>query len=383
MANVFIPQAPDLIGPALNIQQLRQQQQRLDREDRRLGLEEQRFSTLQDERTKIARQQKFENTMRLATLDPESAVRQFNTDPDLIEMSGGNMEHIEDQGEFQLFRDNNDGRVEAVNKRTLEVRTVREGTKPKGGDEKEFAPDVEQYRNPITGEVIDINVRDQASIDQAIGAGFTSIGPRAKGFLREEGKQGAEKARDIGDSAEKARLNIVTLKSMDRLLDRFESGRLAGFEKSLKQWAEAFGVPIDITGLSAMQGFNALAEQLALQSRNMGEGMVLAGQMSDRDVQFLRDMNPQLILSKGGNRLIIKIRQKIAERQQDIADLALEYRDSRGGVLDPLGFDGFIRKRLKATSVFGLPEGATLAGEHKETGLPVYESDGKFFIPEF
>lgn len=250
---------------------------------------------------------------------------------------------------------------------------------------KEFAPDIQQFRNPTTGEVMGVNVRDLQSVNAARQEGFVPIGPRARGFLVEAGKSGARREVEIAASSSKARSNIATLRIMDGLLDRFESGRLADWEKTLQQWGSALGFNIDTTNLSAKEAFTAMAEQLALQSRNLGEGMVLAGQMSDRDVKFLRDMNPQLVISKSGNRTIIKLREAVAKQQIEIAKLASKFKRQRQGILDPLEFEVFVQQELGDKSIFGLPEGINPnpVGTDKKTGLPVYEKDGKFFIPEF
>ncbi len=254
-----------------------------------------------------------------------------------------------------------------------------EGAGPEGG----FAPDMETWRHTKTGKNISVNVRDPQARQLATEAWYTPIGPKARGYLQTEGAKGAQRADEIVGAAVKARSNVVTLESMDRLLDRFDSGKLAGVSKSLQQWGEALGLPIDTTDLSAKEAFKAMTEQLALQSRNMGEGMVLAGQMSDRDVQFLRDMNPQLVISKGGNRLIIKLRKAIAKRNVEVAKFAKEYRDENEGIFDALGFNEFVAGKVRDTSVFGIPDGATVVGTDKVTGLPVYEADGKHYIPNF
>jgi len=112
--------------------------------------------------------------------------------------------------------------------------------------------------------------------------------------------------------------------------------------------------------------------------------MVLAGQMSDRDVQFLRDMNPQLLISKSGNKIIIKIRKEMAKRSIEISKLLSEYRKQHHGVVDSVGFDEYIRDKLSGKSVFGIPEGSQLAGYDNVTGLPLYRTqEGKLVIPNF
>jgi len=253
-------------------------------------------------------------------------------------------------------------------------------SKGKSGD---FAPDHKLFRNPSTGEERYINTRNTAEVERLTNIGFAPIGPEKQGFLAETGKSGAEYVKEVVSSSSKARSNIATLDVMDQLLDRFASGKLAGIQKSAQQWAHALGMDVNMQDLSSKEAFTAIGEQLTLQSRNLGEGMVLAGQMSDKDVQFLRDMNPQLLISKSGNKLIIKIRKAVAKRQIEIEGLALQYRNEHGGVLDELGFNQFVKDSLSKTSMFGIPDDAVLAGTDKATGLPVYQKDGDLFIPEF
>jgi len=253
----------------------------------------------------------------------------------------------------------------------------------KNSGKGEYAPDMQTYVHTKSGKTKSVNVRDPRAISDAVGAGFQAAGPLQRGFLQEEGKSGAEYASEIVKDAQKAQGNITTLSTMDQLLDRFQSGKLTNVTKNIQEWANAFGLPIDTANLSSKEAFNALGEQLALQSRNMGEGMVLAGQMSDKDVQFLRDMNPQLLISKGGNKLIIKVRKAIAKRNIESAKVAKEYKDNNNGVLDQLGFRDYIAKTLGTKSVFGIPEGATVAGTDRITGLPVYKSGDKLIIPDF
>lgn len=205
-----------------------------------------------------------------------------------------------------------------------------------------------------------------------------------KGFETESGKESAKVEAEIVKSERGSQARIQTLENMNQLLDQFESGKLARWEKIVQQWGSALGFDVDTKNLSAKEAFTAITEQLALQSRNQGEGMVLAGQMSDKDVQFLRDMSPQLIISKGGNKLIIQMRKAIAKREMEIADLARQYKKEHSGMFDALDFGGYIKDRYKEKSVFGIPEDAVLVGTDKTTGLPVYKaSDGKSYIPNF
>jgi len=248
---------------------------------------------------------------------------------------------------------------------------------------KEFAPDHVQFRNAKTGKTRNVNLRNPQEVELAKEAGYEPIGPKARGYLGEEGKIMAKEAADFRERASTSRQRMTTFNAMDRLLDRFETGKLAGIKKTIRGYASALGIPIDIEGLSASEAFNALAQQLALQSRNQGKGMVLAGQMSDKDVQFLKDMNPQLLNSKEGNRLIIKMKLAIERRNIEVARLAADFQEESGGVFDSMRFQKYLDEKLPNKSIFGIPEDAEFAGYDKQTGLPMYVKDNKGYIPKF
>lgn len=251
-----------------------------------------------------------------------------------------------------------------------------------GGDE--FAPDMQPFENSQTGEIVPINVRDPIAVKSAENNGFQLIGPERRGYGVAIGKANAEREQQVNKEANVARNQIATLKTLDQLLDRFETGKLAKVGMTLQQYANALGLPVNLSQLSDKEAFNAIVQQLALQSRNQGEGMVLAGQMSDRDVQFLRDMNVQLIMTTSGNKKLIKIRSAIAQRQNRIAELMRQYKAQNKGRFDSTGFDSYISNNLDRESIFGIPEGSNLIGTDSKTGLPVYQTpDGKAIIPSF
>jgi len=247
----------------------------------------------------------------------------------------------------------------------------------------DYAPDMEIFVNEENGQTMIVNTRDQNAVKLAESKGFKAPSPEARGYGMAIGKASAEREAQINAESAKARIQVSNLTAMDQLLDRFTTSKLAPTLKTLQSWANAFGLPIDVSNLSAKEAFDALANQLALQSRNMGEGMVLAGQMSDRDVQFLKDMNPQLMISKGGNKLIIQVRKRIAERQNDVAALMRKYKSEHGGRFDATDFDGYLAENFGRESIFGIPQGSVYVSDHAKTGLPAYRTpNGDLIIPE-
>lgn len=261
--------------------------------------------------------------------------------------------------------------------------TALQGLKSSGVD-KGWAPETETFVNGLTNQTMIVNNRNKAEVKAAEAKGFFSQSAEDRGYGRRIGASNAEQEIEIGKEGTKARAQVFTLSNLDQLLDRFESGKLGNVILNLQQYADAFGIPIGVSTMPYKEAFKAITNELALRSRNQGEGMVLAGQMSDKDVVFLQNMNPQLITSRGGNRLIIRMRRKMAERQNEAAALIHQYKKEHGGRFDHTGFVEYTRERLGNKSMFGIPEGSIFTGnDDRETGLPVYKTlEGKLIIPE-
>lgn len=255
---------------------------------------------------------------------------------------------------------------------------------PEKEEDKDYAPDMQTWVNNKTGEDMAVNARNAREVALAEKAGFSPESARERGYGVRAGQADAAREEQINNDSAKARVQMASLDAMDDLLDRFESGKLAKIGMIGQQYLNSLGIDVDTQNLGAKEAFLAITEQLALQSRNMGEGMVLAGQMSDRDVQFLRNMNPQLIISKDGNRIIINMRKAIAKRANSIARHMRDFIASNDGRFNATKFDAYLEENLSNTSIFGIPENAEIIGTDSVTGLPMYETeDGKTIIPNF
>jgi hypothetical protein len=159
--------------------------------------------------------------------------------------------------------------------------------------------------------------------------------------------EGANAAKQIGDAtgkaygeiqadARNAQQTLARLDTLDDLLARIETGKLAGVKKTISEVGQALG--IDVEGLNETQAFQALTNQLALQMRNPSTGAGMPGAMSDRDREFLLQTVPNLLNTPGGNKQIIAFARVLAKRSQQIAALARDYRRRNGGKMD----DNFI-----------------------------------------
>lgn len=114
---------------------------------------------------------------------------------------------------------------------------------------------------------------------------------------------------------------LQTLEAMNQLLDQgIQTGRIEELTMPLRELGASFGVG-DVERLNQQQLFQALSNRMALEARQLG----LVGQMSDRDVQFLQAMVPQLRNTPEGNRRLIQTMRRIAQRKVEMADLMEEY----------------------------------------------------------
>jgi hypothetical protein len=169
-----------------------------------------------------------------------------------------------------------------------------------------------------------------------------------------QGALGAERQNKIQTAASGAVNKLTTFNELDRQLDKaeaagFETGALAGAEITGKRLAQGiaglFGFNIDFEGIEYAEAIRSIGNTLAQQARaGTGEGTALAGQMSDKDVEFLKASMPGLDKTIAGNRLLIDIQRRLAQRQIDYAELATAY-EAEHGILDA-GFNSFAFAQL-------------------------------------
>lgn len=119
---------------------------------------------------------------------------------------------------------------------------------------------------------------------------------------------------------------LNTLDAMEQAMadPGFYSGLGSDQVLGLKRAAAAIG--IDPEGVTSMESFNALAKQSALDL--MGGSLGTGFSNADRD--FINQQVPNLENTPEGNRKLIEIQRKIAERKIEIAQLAEQYRLAHG-----------------------------------------------------
>lgn len=143
------------------------------------------------------------------------------------------------------------------------------------------------------------------------------------------GKGMGEMYISLQKSARDARSKIARLDRMNQLLEGVNTGRLTPLGVELASYAQSMGINID-PKLGNKEAAAAIANEFALELRNPSGGAGMPGAMSDQDRKFLQSMSPDLSKSPQGRKLISESFKKLAQRDEEIARLARDYRRKNG-----------------------------------------------------
>jgi hypothetical protein len=122
---------------------------------------------------------------------------------------------------------------------------------------------------------------------------------------------------------------IARFQQIGNLLGDFEGGK---FSKAGLELAKAFnsaGLKID-PRLPNKEAAEAMANEVALELRSPAAGAGMPGAMSDQDREFLKSMVPQMAQTAEGRTSIINSRVKVMERENQVANMARQYRQKYG-----------------------------------------------------
>ena len=194
------------------------------------------------------------------------------------------------------------------------------------------------------------------------GSGMSITTPDGTVITQGGGKYGQTVGGGFGEAfmgIQNAALSAVqgmgTLDAMEQTLSdpNFYSGFGGEQVLALKQAAAAIGVNPE--GVTSMETFNALSKKAALDS--MG-GSLGAG-FSNADRGFVEQQVASLATTPEGNRQLIQLQRKLAERKIEIAQLANQYAQAKGGI--DAGFTDFLAEWSEANPLFP-QSGQSIAG---------------------
>jgi flagellum-specific peptidoglycan hydrolase FlgJ len=153
---------------------------------------------------------------------------------------------------------------------------------------------------------------------------------------------------EIQKSGRSAQSMKNSLRLMERLTHdpNFYSGFGAGFAGQANRALTALGIK-DAKVNGPNEVFTSIANELTYGKL----GGSLGTGTSNADVGFIQQMAPQLANTREGNRMLISITGKIADRQEAVAKKAREYAASHGGRIDA-GFDDELAAWAEANPLF-------------------------------
>lgn len=179
------------------------------------------------------------------------------------------------------------------------------------------------------------------------GKGLTFV--QEKEYDKTRGKALAEQFGEIQSGARKGFSELAQLQRMEQLLGQVKTGLGQSAMNTLKAVADTLGFKIE--GLGPAQAFEALSNQMALAARSTGDGAGMPGAMSDQDRNFLKQIVPGMEKTTEGNRLIIEVMKRMAQRKIEVARFAQEY-ESKHGRLDS-GFELALSEYVNSRPLFG------------------------------
>lgn len=135
-------------------------------------------------------------------------------------------------------------------------------------------------------------------------------------------------------AAREGRKQSANLDRLDQLLDQTETGFGQEFILKAKKLGETLGFETAGIGtdVAPAEAAMALSNEMALQLRNPAGGAGMPGSLSDKDREFLVSMVPGLGQTRGGRKLLIRARKKIAKRAENVAKMARKYHQKNGAI---------------------------------------------------
>lgn len=192
------------------------------------------------------------------------------------------------------------------------------------------------------------NFTDWKSGLKRAGATNVNVNPGERGYDTKVGGAYAERFIEAQKTGQNANKTIGTLNLMEKLIDTpgFYSGTGGEIVTQAKRALSSAGLA-DANAASAAEMFGSLANQTVLDA----SGGSLGNQISNADRDFIMRTAPSLTNTPEGNRDLIKMRRKLAQREQETAMMARDYAKRNGGRLDA-GFDEELSEYIDKNPLF-------------------------------
>lgn len=175
--------------------------------------------------------------------------------------------------------------------------------------------------------------------------------------LKQEGEEAKTVGKFFGDNyadIQKAGMSangkIARVDRLNQLLQNVDTGKLTPAGTEIAKYAQSVGLKID-PNVGNKEAAQALSNEMALELRNPAGGAGMPGAMSDKDREFLVSMTPGLSTTPEGRKQITETMRKLAQRDQQVATMAREYRQKNGSMDE--GFYKKLQDFSNANPLFG------------------------------
>ena len=187
---------------------------------------------------------------------------------------------------------------------------------------------------PSQGQPATLNVTQPPRMGSgaSFGSGVSQT-PGDKAQQEDLAKFNAQTFIETQTAGKAAQGGLLKLDRIDQLMRGIDTGKLTPSGMQIAAYAQALGLPVD-PKLPNKQAAEALTGQIALELRNPSGGAGMPGALSDNDLKFLRSMTPGLAQTTEGRAMIIETKRKLLQRDQEIAQIARDYRAKNGGKID-------------------------------------------------
>lgn len=184
-------------------------------------------------------------------------------------------------------------------------------------------------------------------------------------FQKKVGGEFGQQYADMMKSSMQAPGKVARLDRLQTLLDGVNTGKFKGTTTEIKSAAKSAGIDLESLGITddvgPVQAAQALSNAMALEMRNPSGGAGMPGALSDADREFLLNMTPNINQTPEGRAMMVDTQKKLAQREQQVAKLAAEYRRKNGGRFDE-GFYETLAQWSAANPLFaGMPTAAPAA----------------------
>lgn len=179
-------------------------------------------------------------------------------------------------------------------------------------------------------------------------AGTTVNVGAEKSYDQTTGKAYGEQFVGIQKDARDAVKTIGTINMMEKLIQTpgFYSGLGGDRALAMNQALVTLGIK-DAKAATAQEAFKALSNQLVLDAA----GGSLGAQISNGDRDYINATAPNLANTPEGNKELLGMRRKVAERQGLIGKMARDYAKANGGRIDA-GFEQQVAEFAEANPLF-------------------------------